>query len=697
MNRMSVAIPAGLIAGAFVGLMIGGLWLQWQLGADMNTGNPFVLMTEFPGFRLLRQEPWRTAYLIVLAGALFLALVGLVFSFTHRLTTYGQAHFQTKREVRKNRLLIPLGSGLVFGKFGKPAKKKASFVSGTYDQFPHALIAAPTRSGKGVGYVIPNTLLFPGSCVVMDVKGEIFEATSRHRLAQGDKVYRFAPFDFETPTHRYNPLERIARITDTDQRFTELSKLASYFLTPKNEKGGASDFIVGARQLFVAAGMLAIERKTPTIGAISRILFGSGDKEKAYQRFAAETRHEQSATIFLNFSGYSDRTLSSYASVLDGAGLGLWLNPRIDKVTSANDFSWDEIRRAPHSIYIVANSDDIPTLAPLLRLMFGELIATMRARIPDPRLEPWPVQIILDEFDQLGHMPIIVQSLKQLAGHGVRVSIITQSIPGLESIYTENERLSIESAAGMKLYIAPNEKKTAGEVSEALGKTTRLSVSDSYSQDAQGILKRSISRRNEERALLTPDEIRKLNPNKIILIPERQNPILVDRIVYYQDAYFKPIYEAQKGPLPYPSAMQAELDELKAKVTSLQEARVAYPPAEDAAKGKKGRATKQPESLLAQAVAGEEHKAKVESAAAEEATHKADAGVPTAEPAAINAGLATPAETPRKPTLAREVVEELRGGNDDRSHEAVMEAIKRKAQAKMEEFDARLFGKTKAA
>jgi len=105
MNRMSVAIPAGLIAGAFVGLMIGGLWLQWQLGADMNTGNPFVLMTEFPGFRLLRQEPWRTAYLIVLAGALFLALVGLVFSFTHRLTTYGQAHFQTKREVRKNRLL----------------------------------------------------------------------------------------------------------------------------------------------------------------------------------------------------------------------------------------------------------------------------------------------------------------------------------------------------------------------------------------------------------------------------------------------------------------------------------------------------------------------------------------------------------------------------------------------------------------
>ena len=597
--------------------------------------------------------------------------------------------------MKKNGLAQPVGSGLVYGKFGKPDLKNRTgrFVAGLYDLFPHALVVAPTRSGKGVGYVIPNTLLFPGSCVVMDVKGEIFEATSRHRLAQGDKVFRFAPFDFENPTHRYNPLERIAAIADTDQRFTELSKLASYFLMPKTEKGGASDFIVGARQLFVAAGMLAIERNTPTIGAISRILFGSGNKEKAYQRFASETRHEQAATIFLNFSGYSDRTLSSYASVLDGAGLGLWLNPRIEKVTSGNDFSWNDIRRRPHSIYIVAISDDIPTLAPLLRLIFGELIATMRSRIPDPKVEPWPVQIILDEFDQLGHMPIVVQSLKQLAGHGVRVSIITQSIPGLEDIYTENQRLSIESAAGMKLYIAPNEKKTAAEVSEALGKTTRLSLSDSYSQDGQGILKRSISRRNEERPLLTPGEIRNLDPNKIILIPERQNPIMVDRIIYYEDAYFKPIFEAQKGPLPYPDALRAELDDLKAKVTSLEEAKLSYPPGEQS----KAQA-QQPDPKLAGEVAEEEHKARLEKAAAEEeAARQAEAAAPASGEASDTDEAM--AETPkaRKPTLAREVSDELRGENDARSDEDVKAAIKKKAQARMDAFDARMNGKRAAA
>lgn len=599
MNRMIVAIPTGLVAGVLVGLMIGGLWLHWQLGTDMNAGHPFVLITDFPGLRLVGQDPWRSAYGIVLAGAVLLSLLAVAFTLTHRLTTYGTARFQTRRQIGRNGLLQPLGAGLVFGKLGKP-HRKGRFVSGSYDRFPHALVAAPTRSGKGVGYVIPNTLLFPGSCVVMDVKGEIFEATSRHRQAQGDRVFRIAPFDFEHPSHRYNPLERISRIMDTDQRFTELSKLASYFLIPKNEKGGASDFIVGARQLFVAGGMLAIERGTPTLGAIARILFDTADKEAAYAALAAETRHPQTATIFLNFSGHSDRTLSSYASVLDGSGLGLWLNPRIDKITGANDFSWSDIRRSPHAVYIVANADDIPTLAPLLRLMFGELIATMRAHIPDPTTEPWPVQVILDEFDQLGPMPIIVQSLKQLAGHGVRVSIITQSVPGLETIYSENERLSIESAAGMKLYIAPNEKKTAGEVSEALGKTTRLSLSDSYSQDGQGLLKRSLSRRNEERPLMTPDEVRRLDPDKIILIPERQNPILVDRIVYYEDARFKTIVDAQKGPLPYPDPIRAELDDLRAEVVSLREARMSYPLAGEATPGE----GQEREPSLAQDVAG---------------------------------------------------------------------------------------------
>lgn len=148
------------------------------------------------------------------------------------------------------------------------------------------------------------------------------------------------------------------------------------------------------------------------------------------------------------------------------------------------------IRKTPKTIYVAVNANDIRTRAPLIRMFFGELIATLRGSLPDPKVKAWPVMILLDEFDQLGPMPIVEQALKQLSGHGARVSIITQSIPGIDNIYGENVRLSLESAAGMKLYLSPNEKKTAQEVSDTLGKTTKLSTSDSWSRDVSLLAQR---------------------------------------------------------------------------------------------------------------------------------------------------------------------------------------------------------------
>lgn len=269
----------------------------------------------------------------------------------------------------------------------------------------------------------------------------------------------------------------------------------------------------GRRPGALRRGGAAGDRKRQTHHRrISRILFGRGATSEVYTEHSEEVKHPNAAQAFRKFAGYSDRTLSSHASVLGGAGMTLWNNPAVDRATSGNDFSFTDLRKRPMAIYVVVNVDDIRTLSPLVRLFFGELIATMRATLPDQRLEPWPVMVMLDEFDQLGPMPIVEQALKQLAGHGARVSIITQSIPGLDNIYGENTRLSLEAAAGMKLYLAANDKKTAGEISDALGKTTKLAVSDSLSRDRDLMQRRSVSRRMEERPLLTPDEVRRLSP-----------------------------------------------------------------------------------------------------------------------------------------------------------------------------------------
>ena len=568
MQRIALLLPLGLTSGLLVGLIAGGLVLNLILGRDPNATGIFVLIAEFPGFARLTSVPWVLPWQIVGASTVLFTVAAVALTFRQQLTEYGQAKFQARAEMKANGLLQPLGAGMVFGKLGAPSKT-AAYVSATFQKFPHCLVVAPTRAGKGVGYVIPNTLLFNGSIVVLDVKGEIFEATSRHRQAEGDAVYRFSPFDFEHPTHRYNPLERVARVENLEQRYTELAKISDYFLTV-SDKGTAGDFLTEGRELFVAAGLLAIERSRPTIGEISRILFGRGATQEVYGEHAEEVKHPNAAQTFRKFAGYSDRTLSSHASVLGGAGMTLWNNPAVDRATSGNDFSFADLRKRPMSIYVVVNADDIRTLSPLVRLFFGELIATMRSTLPDPKAEPWPVMVMLDEFDQLGPMPIVEQALKQLAGHGARVSIITQSIPGLDNIYGENVRLSLESAAGMKLYLAANDKKTAGEISDALGKTTKLSVSDSVSRDRDFMQRRSVSRRMEERPLLTPDEVRRLNPDQAILIPERQNPLLVHRIVYFQDPTFKKLFDSQKGALPYPPKEAADVWVLTERMEALE-------------------------------------------------------------------------------------------------------------------------------
>jgi type IV secretion system protein VirD4 len=155
--------------------------------------------------------------------------------------------------------------------------------------------------------------------------------------------------------------------------------------------------------------------------------------------------------------------------------------------------------------------------------------------------------VMLDEFDQLGPMPIVEQALKQLAGHGARVSIITQSIPGLDNIYGENVRLSLEVRRRHEALPRGQRQEDGGRDFGCLGQDDQAFGFGQLSRDRDFMQRRSVSRRMEERPLLTPDEVRRLNPDQAILIPERQNPLLVRRIVYFQDPDFKKIVRGAGG------------------------------------------------------------------------------------------------------------------------------------------------------
>ena len=415
--------------------------------------------------------------------------------------------------------------------------------------FPHALIVAPTGRGKTTGFVIPNLLAYKGSAVVLDVKGENFLHTARHRAGQGDRVYRFAPTDWGNATHRYNPLLRVSLLKDPNRQQMELQLLGTLFLQSDSDR--VSGLLDGGIDLFVAAGLLAFERGIATLGEIYRITASGGDKQKEYLARAMEVKNPAAKLIFERMASTNNDTLTSYLSLLMTSGLKQWANPAIDLATTSSDFSFADIRRQPFTVYVVVEPLMVKPLAPLIRLFFSDLLASLQAKEPGPD-EPWPVMILLDEFNRLGRMPIVMDSIETLRSYRGNLAVITQTIPALDEIYGENARRALQGNAGVKLYLTPSDEKTIEELSGSVGKTTKRVITRSRSIGRNPFEGRSLSERTEEMPLLSEDDARRMSLDDIVLVIDAQMLIRAKRIKYFEDRHFKAIYAAQKGDYPYP-------------------------------------------------------------------------------------------------------------------------------------------------
>lgn len=533
--------------------------------AQLSSPDFGFLLGNWSGLRLHRPDDFKVSMIIIGISGVLGLYVGAILA-GEALTRFGQTRWQTSVDLKANGFFGAGGRSFLLAKTTRPAKAGKFLAS---DQFPHCLVVAPTGRGKGVGFVIPNLLCYKGSAVVLDVKGENFLNTSRHRKGQGDKIFRFAPSDWDRATHRYNPLDRIARIENPNRQLMELQLTANLFLQVDNDR--VAGLLDGGIDLFIAAGMLAFERGTPTLGEIYRIAASGGDKRQEYLLRSEEVRNPAAKLIFERLASTNNDTLTSYLSLLMTSGLKTWSNPAIDAATSVSDFSFRDIRRIPQSIYLVVEPDMIKPLAPLIRLFFSDLIVSLQTKEP-AKDEPWPVMILLDEFDRLGKMPIVAESIKTLRAYGGNLAIVTQTIPALDEIYGENTRLSLQGGAGVKLYLTPSEEKTVEELSRAVGKTTKRVVTKSRSITANPFKGRSITERTEEVSLLPEDEARRMSLEDVVLVVDAQHPIRAKRIVYYEDPFFVALHQAQTGPHPYPPEPSPEIAELRKEVHKLKAA-----------------------------------------------------------------------------------------------------------------------------
>ncbi|TPW27059.1 type VI secretion protein [Martelella alba] len=493
----------------------------------------------------------------VTIGGFFLA--GLLLAtriVTERLTRFGSTHWMSGSELAKKNFFADPCIAFTLGKTGKPAAKGGYIASGA---FPHCLLVAPTGRGKNVGFVIPNLLTYLGSAVVLDVKGENFEMTARFRKKMGHAIYRFCPRDFDQPSFRYNPLDRIKTYSNRAKRMAELEKIATLFL--QTEDSSAAGFLPNSREVFIACAILAYEQDNLTLGQVYRLAFGGALNNNAkFAAYADEVKDPEAKVLFQKLSNTTEKTLSAYLSVLSSAGMSTWMNPHTCAVTNSTDFDFATFRKKPQTVYFNVPTDDIEPIAPLARLFFSDLVATMQHHEPG-KDEPFPVLILLDEFQRLGKMPKIVDSISLLRSYGVNLAIVTQSIPELERHYGENGRKTIQAGTGIKLYLTPSEEDTIAEMSASVGTTTKRVVSKSRSQK-DGMFGTSVSERTEEHPLLTKDEARRMPLDEIIIVVDADMPIRAKRIVYYEDSKYKPLFESQDftAPLPLPPHTITEAD-----------------------------------------------------------------------------------------------------------------------------------------
>lgn len=546
-RKLSGALVFGLM-GLGIGYVFASEYIAWLFSRDISY---FFLARNFGAIANSPND--KAVFALFIIGAFGIIGVGLSLKLiSEELTTYGTTAWQTAREMRKNLWFNKPGEGFLLAKtktsnalLRKARGVKPTFISN--GKHPHCLVIAPTGRGKGRGFVIPNLLQFTGSVVVLDVKGENYAETARLRQKMGCKVIRFAPTDYLVKSSSYNPLRRIANINDPGEQMLEMERLSTLFLKTSNEKNAS--LLDGGRQAFVAAGMLAIEQGQPTLARIYDLINGGeGSLVERFRNYARETTNPAVATELTAVASNDPESLSNMISIMNNAGLSPWKHQRIRELTSGHDFDFADLRREPHAVYFTVSNHHFDMIDGLVRLFFTDLVASLEARTPGPD-EPYLVQIVLDEFHKLGKMSELAESITTLRSFGGRMAIITQSIPKLIEIYGENEFRSLEASCGVKMYMTPSEKVTRQEVSDALGKITKRSISKSRQHGA--FSGTNITERTEEAALMTPDDIGRMPIDDVILIGDGEKPVLGDNIKYYEDSPLRELHAAQKD-MPWP-------------------------------------------------------------------------------------------------------------------------------------------------
>lgn len=507
-----------------------------------------------------------------------MVVIGLALQFGRRPEKregiHGTAQWATKADIERTGLLGK--AGVYVGGWMDDKKQRYLRHNGP----EHVLAFAPTRSGKGVGLVLPTLLSWGESTLVLDIKGENWALTAGWRQSQGHKVIRFDPTEVEEENGgRFNPLLEVR--LDGPRAIPDAQNVAAMIVDPDGK--GLKDHWNKAAFAFFAGTvlhcMIMVRAKLGRDATLYDLSCMLADEERGIDELFREMLATDHAGLLVNIFG-PQTAGADYAAVhtfiaaaaremLNKAGpemsgvvstavanMAVYRDPVVARNIGASDFRVSDLMNhdTPVSLYLVVSPADLNRLRPLIRLMLNVILRrlTERMEFEDGAAKATyrhRLLLMLDEFPSLGKMEVFESALAFMAGYGIKSFIIVQDMAQLQKEYGKEE--SITSNCHIRSAYAPNKVETAKMLSEMTGKTTVVEKKTTLSGSRSGHLGRaSVSMTETARALLTPDECMRLpgavkddsgkivSPGDMLVFVAGSAPIYGRQILYFLDPTF---------------------------------------------------------------------------------------------------------------------------------------------------------------
>jgi type IV secretion system protein VirD4 len=533
-----------------VGLIVlAGVWgaTQWTahaLAYQSQLGPPWFMLGDYPcypppaffwwwfSFDAYAPRIFVTGSYIAASSGLVAIIVAIGMSVwrareVKNAQTYGSARWATAREARTAGLLGD--DGVVLGKLGEHYLR--------HDGPEHVLCFAPTRSGKGVGLVVPSLLTWPESAIVHDIKGENWGLTAGFRSRFG-RVLLFDPTNADSAA--YNPLLEVRR---GEWEVRDVQNVADVLVDPEGSLERRNHWEKTSHALLVGAILHVLYAEPDkTLSGVAALLSDPRRSIEATLAAMMTTPHLGEAGVHPVVASAARELLNKSENERSGvlstamSFLGLYRDPVVGQVTRRCDWRIADLVSGtdPVTLYLVVPPSDISRTKPLIRLVLNQIGRRLTEELK-PRAGRHRVLLMLDEFPALGRLDFFESALAFMAGYGLKAFLIAQSLNQIEKAYGPNN--AILDNCHVRVSFATNDERTAKRVSDALGTATEMRAMKNYAGHrlSPWLGHLMVSRSETARQLLTPGEVMQLPPTDEIVMVSGVQPIRAKKARYFQD------------------------------------------------------------------------------------------------------------------------------------------------------------------